>query len=143
MNLDSLRSAAHETASFLASSVHSMGLVWPGPAADDGSGLMMPALAGVAAAFTVALMLTLYFQTGYRSYRDMIRHALVAAVGLSLLAFVIYDMRNAALAHIVTRTAGPSTQFELHWRQTTERAKAIAAEMNQPTSRPSPEARQG
>jgi hypothetical protein len=142
MNLDSLRSAAHETASLLASSVQSLSPAWPSPTADDGSGLMMPALAGVAAAFTVALMLTFYFQTGYRSYRDMIRHALVTAVGLSLLAFVIYDMRNVALAHIVTRTAGPSTQFELQWQQTTERARALAAEMGQITHS-APEAHQG
>ena len=126
MTLEPLSNAAHETALFLAS----MGLVWPDPMADDGSGLMMPALAGVAAAFTVALMMTLYFQTGYRSYRDMIRHGLVTALGLSLLAFVIYDMRNATLAHIARASTGPSTEFQLQWQQTTERAKALATEMD-------------
>ena len=136
MNLDSLSNAAHETAHFLASSVQSMGLVWPDPTASDGSGLMMPALAGVAAAFTVALMLTLYFQTGYRSYREMIRHGLVTAIALSLLAVVIYDMRNAALAHIAKAQPRPAAQFELQWRETTERAKALAAEMGHTRSLP-------
>lgn len=127
MNLDSIRNAAADAGHFLASSLQSTGIVWPDPAAADASGLMMPALAGVAAAFTVALMLTLYFQTGYRSYREMIRHGLVAAVALSLLAVVIYDMRNAALAHVAARTA--PAQFELQWQQTTARARALAAEM--------------
>ena len=134
MNLDSLRHAAADLTNLLAAGI------WPDPSADD-AGLLMPALAGVAAGITVALMLAIYFQTGYRSYRDMIRHGLTAALGLSLLAFMIYDMRNAALAHIA-RTASPSSQFELQWQQTTERAKALATEMNQ-AARPSPEAHQG
>jgi hypothetical protein len=45
------------------------------------------------------------------------------------------------MAHIA-RTASPSSQFELQWQQTTERAKALATEMDQ-ASRPSPEAHQG
>jgi hypothetical protein len=97
---------------------------------DEGTGLLMPALAGIAAATTVALALTIYFQTGYRSYRDMIRHGLAAAIGLALLAFAILDMRNVALAHLAARTIGPDAQFELQWQQTTERAKALAAEMD-------------
>ena len=129
MNLDPIRNAAHDAAGFLASAAQSMGVVWRAPLAGDGSGLMMPALAGIAAAVTVALMLAIYFQTGYRSYRDMIRHGLTAALGLILLAFVIYDMRNAALAHIARASIGPSTQFELQWQQTTARARALAGEM--------------
>src|SRR5579871_826510 len=143
MNLETLRNAATDAAHFLASSVQSMGLIWPDPTVPDGTGLMMAALAGVAAAFTVALMMTLYFQTGYRSYRDMIRHGLVTAIALSLLAVVIYDMRNAALAHIAAGTMGPSARFELQWQQTTERAKALAAEMGHTARRSSPEAHQG
>ena|ERR1700744_1310872 len=105
---------------------------WPDFGTDDGNALVMPALAGIAAATTVALALTVYFQTGYRSYRDMIRHGLVAAIALALLAFAIFDMRNAALAHLAARTAEPG-QFELQWKQTTDRAKALAAEMDSPT----------
>jgi hypothetical protein len=115
--------------------------IWPDFGADDSNGLVMPALAGIAAATTVALAMTIYFQTGYRSYRDMIRHGLVAATGLALLAFAIFDMRNAALAHLAARTAEPA-QFELQWKQTTDRAKALAAEMDR-TARPAPEAHQG
>src|SRR5579862_5543538 len=106
---------------------------WPDFGTDDGNALVMPALAGIAAATTVALVVTVYFQTGYRSYRDMIRHGLVAAIGLALLAFAIFDMRNAALAHLATRTVGPDAQFELQWKQTTDRAKALAAEMDNRT----------
>ena len=102
---------------------------WPDFGTDDGNALVMPALAGIAAATTVALAVIIYFQTGYRSYRDMIRHGLVAAIGLTLLAFAIFDMRNAALAHLAARTAEPAP-FELQWKQTTERAKALAAEMD-------------
>src|SRR5579871_2051228 len=97
--------------------------IWPDFAADDQSGLMMPALAGVAAAVTLALMLTIYLQTGYRSYRDMIRHGLTAALGLMLLAFVIFDMRNAALAHIAKAQPHPTAEFQLQWQKTTERAR--------------------
>jgi hypothetical protein len=79
-------------------------------------------------------MLTIYFQTGYRSYRDMIRHGLAAAVGLSLLAFAAYDVRNAALGHLIKMSAGPATEFEQHWQQTTERAKELATEMGRHTS---------
>ena len=107
--------------------------LWPDFGAEDGNGLVMPALAGIAAATTLALALTVYFQTGYRSYRDMIRHGLVAAIGLALLAFAIFDMRNAALAHIAARTVSPSTQFEMQWQQTSERAKALATEMDNQT----------
>ena len=103
---------------------------WPDFETNDGNALVMPALAGIAAATTMALAVTIYFQTGYRSYRDMIRHGLVAAIGLALLAFVIFDMRNVALAHIAARSAGPDVQFELQWQQTTERARALAAEMD-------------
>jgi hypothetical protein len=107
-----------------------MAWIWPDAGTDDGTGLLLPALAGIAAATTIALAVAIYFQTGYRSYRDMIRHGLVAAIGLALLAFAILDMRNVALAHLATRTYGHTTQFELQWQQTTERAKALAAEMD-------------
>src|ERR1700761_5694367 len=124
MNLEPIHNAASSLASVMPS-----GVIWPGPSANDAGGLLMPALAGVAAAFTVAIMLTFYFQTRYRSYRDMNRHGLVTAVGLSLLACVIYDMRNAALANIVKDSNLPSIEFHLQWKQATERAQAIVLEM--------------
>lgn len=143
MNLEPLHSAAAEmTLLFhqLLQSLTDPSAIWPDRDIDDGSGLLMPALAGVAAAVTVALMLAIYFQTGYRSYRDMIRHGLAAALGLSLLAFVIYDMRNAAIAHIAR--VRPASEFELEWQKATERAKTLAAEMDR-TTRSAPEAHQG
>lgn len=146
MNLDPIRDAANEATSLFHALLQSMpdtAGIWPGPVVDDGSGLLMPALAGAAAALTVALMLALYFQTGYRSYRDMIRHGFTAALGLSLLAFVIYDMRNAALAHIARTSTTPATEFQLRWQKTMERARTLADEMGRTASRPSPEAHQG
>ena len=125
MNLDPL----HQVATEMTSLVSGAAGILPDLSADDGTGLLMPALTGVVAAVTVALALAIYFQTGYRSYRDMIRHGLVAAIALALLAFAIFDMRNAALAHLAARTAEPA-QFELQWKQTTDRAKALAAEMD-------------
>jgi hypothetical protein len=107
MNLDPISTAVAQLTGLFT--------IWPAEGADAVSGLLMPALAGIAAAVTVALMLTLYFQTGYRSYRDMIRHGLAGALGLSLLAFMIYDMRNAALAHIASMQL-PAAPFELRWR---------------------------
>ena len=92
----------------------------------------MPALAGIAAAVTVALALAIYFQTEYRSYRDMIRHGLTAAIGLSLLAFATSTcaMRRSPISP--GRTA--RHQFELQWQQTTERANPLAAEMDRRSS---------
>jgi hypothetical protein len=137
MNLDPIRNAAADLTSLFAAGI------WPDPSADGASSLMMPALAGVAAGITLALMLAIYFQTGYRSYRDMIRHGLAAALGFSLLAFVIYDMRNAALAHIIRASNGPAAEFQLRWQETTERARTITDEMDRHTGRSAPEAHQG
>jgi hypothetical protein len=120
MNLDLLQNAATAMTSLLSGAL----------SADDGTGLLMPALAGVVAAVTVALALAIYFQTGYRSYRDMIRRGLAAAIGLALMAFVIYDMRNAAMAYLVKTADRPAAQFELQWQKTTERAKELAAQMD-------------
>ena len=130
MNIDPISTAVAQLTSLFHQVLHSVPdtPIWPDHGA-DGNGFLMPALAGVAAALTVALMLAVYFQTGYRSYRDMIRHGLAAALGLSLLAFVIYDMRNAALAHIVRTQPRPAAEFDLQWQQTTQRAKTLAAEM--------------
>jgi len=133
MNLDQIRNAAADVLSFFSAAI------WPDPSIDDGTGLLMPALAGIAAGMTVALMLALYFQTGYRSYRDMIRHGLAAAIGLAIMAFVISDASNAALAYLVKTSPQPSSEFELRWQKTTERAQTLAAEMD----RHLPEARKG
>src|SRR3569832_1821210 len=117
----------HATANGMTSLFSALAAFWPDFGADDGTGLVMPGLAGSAAATTVALALAIYFQTGYRSYRDMIRHGLVAALGLTLLAFAIFDMRTAALAHISMWQIRPTAQFELQWLEAAGRAGGRAA----------------
>jgi hypothetical protein len=76
-------------------------------------GMLMSGLSGVAAALAVAIVLTVYFRTGYRSPRDVWRHGLTATVVLALLAFVVYDMRHAALAYLGINPAKPAVEFEI------------------------------
>jgi hypothetical protein len=142
MNLDPIRDAAAEATTLFQSLMQSMpdtSGIWPDQAANDGGSLLMPMLAGIVAGITVALMVAIYFQTGYRSYRDMIRHGLAAAIGLAIMAFVVSDMSTAALAYLVKTSAEPATEFELRWQQSSERAPSIAGEME----RRLPEARKG
>jgi putative exporter of polyketide antibiotics len=79
----------------------------------DGTlGLLMSGLAGVAAALAVAIMLAVYFRSGYRTGRDMVRHGLAAAAVLGLLAFAAYDMRHAALDYLGISPAKPEVELE-------------------------------
>jgi hypothetical protein len=80
---------------------------------EGGLGVIMSALAGVAAALAVAIALSVYFRSGYRSRRDLVRHGLAASAVLVLLAFVISDMRNAALAYLGLNPAKPAVEFEI------------------------------
>ena len=137
MNLDSLRNAAHETADFLARALSP--LLWTGQSPENLAGLVVAGLAGMAAAIALALAVMLYFRTGHRSPREMVRHAIATAIGLALLAFAAHDIGNVALAYLGKNTARPATEFELRWRMTTERARTIAAEMER-LSRPASEA---
>ena len=85
--------------------------------ADDSTegwlGLLMSGLSGVAAALAVAILLTVYFRNGDRSFRDIVRHGLAAALVLGLFAFVAYDMRHAALAYLGINPAKPAVEFEI------------------------------
>ena len=85
--------------------------------ADDSSdgvlGMLMSGLAGVATALAVAIVLTVYFRSRYRSVRDLVRHGLAAALVLSLVAFVAYDMRHAALAYLGINPTKPAVEFEI------------------------------
>ena len=76
-------------------------------------GMLMSGLAGVAAALAVAIMLTVYFRSSYRSLRDVVRHGLAAALVLGLLAFVASDMRHAALAYLGINASKPAVEFEI------------------------------
>jgi hypothetical protein len=84
-----------------------------GDAPDGGLGIIMSALAGIAAALAVAIMLSVYFRSGYRSRHDLVKHGLAASAVLVLLAFVISDMRNAALAYLGLNPAKPAVEFEI------------------------------
>jgi hypothetical protein len=80
---------------------------------DGWLGMLMSGLSGVAAALAVAIVLTVYFRTGYRSIRDIVRHGLAAALVLGLFAFVAYDMRHAALAYLGINPTKPAVEFEI------------------------------
>jgi hypothetical protein len=80
---------------------------------DGGLGMIMSALAGVATALAVAIALSIYFRSGYRSRRDLMRHGLAASAVLVLLAFVISDMRNAALTYLGINPTRPAVEFEI------------------------------
>jgi len=121
MNITSpiLKGAAHAAAlpgdsvtSFLKIIADTTGLF-----ADDSSdgvlGMLMSGLAGVATALAVAIVLTVYFRSRYRSARDIFRHGLAAAAVLSLVAFVAYDMRHAALAYLGINPTQPAVEFEI------------------------------
>ena len=80
---------------------------------DGGLGMIMSALSGVAAALAVAIVLSIYFRSGYRSRRDLVKHGLAASAVLVLLAFVISDMRHAALAYLGINPTKPAVEFEI------------------------------
>jgi len=84
-----------------------------GNSPDGGLGILMSALAGVAAALAVAIVLSVYFRSGYRSRHDLLKHGLAASAVLVLLAFAISDMRQAALAYLGLNPAKPAVEFEI------------------------------
>src|SRR6202162_1010117 len=121
MNLTSpiLKGAAHAAelpgdtvTSFLKRLADSTGL-FSDDSPDGGLGMLMSGLSGVAAALAVAIVLTVYFRSRYRSPRDVLRHGLAAALALGLLAFVASDMRHAALAYLGINATKPAVEFEI------------------------------
>jgi hypothetical protein len=80
---------------------------------DGGLGIVMSALAGVAAALAVAIVLSVYFRSGHRSRHDLLKHGLATSAVLVLLAFVISDMRQAAQAYLGLNPAKPAVEFEI------------------------------
>src|SRR5882757_11499397 len=89
------------------------GTGWFDDAADGGLGMVVSGLAGVAAALLVAILLSLYFRTGYRSTRDIVKHGLATALVLALIAFVVYDVRHAALAYLGIDPSTSAIEFEI------------------------------
>ncbi|QPF95277.1 acriflavin resistance protein [Bradyrhizobium commune] len=84
-----------------------------GDTQDASLGILMSALAGVAAALAVALTLTVYFRMAYRSWRDVLRHGLAALAAAALFAFVAYDMHHAAAAYLGLNPSKPAVEFEI------------------------------
>ena len=99
--------------------------IWAADNADGWLGIAMSGLAGVAAALAVAITLNVYFRSGYRTARDVVRHGLAAMAVLGLLAFVAYDMRHAALAYLGLNPSKPAVEFEI--RLPTAAAFAVVA----------------
>ena len=114
MNITSpILTGAANAAELPGDSVTSFLRVFGAGSPDGGLGVIMSALAGVAAALAVAITLSVYFRSGYRSRRDLVKHGLAASAVLVLLAFVISDMRNAALAYLGLNPARPAVEFEI------------------------------
>jgi hypothetical protein len=80
---------------------------------DGRLGILMSALAGIAAALAVALAMTVYFRMSYRTWHDVVRHGLAATAAAVLFAFVAYDMRHAALAYLGLNPSKPAVEFEI------------------------------
>lgn len=81
--------------------------------ADGRLGILMSALAGIAAALAVALAMTVYFRLSYRTWRDVVRHCLATLAAMVLFAFAAYDMRHAALAYLGLNPSKPAVEFEI------------------------------
>jgi hypothetical protein len=89
------------------------GTGWFDDSVDGGLGVVMSALAGVATALAVAILLSVYFRSGYRSRRDVMKHGLAATLVLALVAFVVYDVRHAAQAYLGINATKPAVEFEI------------------------------
>jgi hypothetical protein len=78
---------------------------------DGGLGMAISGAAGVATALLVALVVSVYLRTSYRSTRDILTHGLAAALVFGLIAFAVYDMRHAALAYLGLNAPATVVEF--------------------------------
>lgn len=104
------------------------------------SPFLMPALSGAATALAVAIALTVYFNSGYRTRRDIIRDGFATVVALGLFAFVAYDMRHAAMAYLGINASKPAVEFEIRlprsaWSTVTETQVELHTDRNQTLAR--------
>ena len=104
------------------------------------SPFLMSALSGAAAALAVAIALTVYFHSGYRTRRDIIRDGFATVVALGLFAFVAYDMRHAAMAYLGINTSKAAVEFEIRlprsaWSTITETQVELHTDRNQTLAR--------
>jgi hypothetical protein len=84
---------------------------------DSYSPFLLSALSGAATALAVAIVLSVYFRTGDRSTRDLVKHGLAGLLALGLMAYVAYDMRYAALAYLGINPSKPTIEFEIRLPQ--------------------------
>jgi hypothetical protein len=94
---------------------------------DDRFGVLASGVAGAVAALAVAVIIAIYYRSGYRSRRGALRHGAAAVVVVGLLAFVAPDMRHAALDYLGLNPSKPAVEFEIHLPKTT--ASALAKEI--------------
>ena len=104
------------------------------------SPFLMSALSGAAAALAVAIALTVYFHSGYRTRRDIIRDGFATVIALGLFAFVAYDMRHAAMAYLGINTSKAAVEFEIRlprsaWSTITETQVELHTDRNQTLAR--------
>jgi hypothetical protein len=76
----------------------------------------MSALSGAATALAVAIALTVYVHSGYRTERDIIKNGFATVIALGLFAFVAYDMRHAAMAYLGINASKLAVEFEIRCR---------------------------
>src|SRR4051794_4143592 len=99
---------------------------WPA-ALDQRLGMLAPIVAGAATALAVAIAMAVYFRSGYRTSRDVVRHGVATIVVVALVAFAISDIRHAALSYLGINPAKPAVEFEIRLPSATVFA-AIPAE---------------
>lgn len=75
--------------------------------------IVMSGLSGIAAALAVAILLTVYFRSGYRSLRNVGKHGLATLAALALVAFVAYDMRQATFTYLGINPSKRAVEFEI------------------------------
>jgi hypothetical protein len=80
---------------------------------DGGLGMVMSGLSGIAAALAVAIVLTVYFRSGYRRLHDVGKHSLATLAAFALVAFVAYDMRQATFTYLGINPSKPAVEFEI------------------------------
>jgi hypothetical protein len=80
---------------------------------DGGSGVLSSSIAGAAMALAVAIAMTLYLRTGYRTLRDVGRLGFAVLAVLGLLAFAVSDMRAAAFNYLGINPTKPAVEFEI------------------------------
>ena len=93
-----------------------------------------------ATALAVAIALTVYFNSGYRARRDIIRDGFATVIALGLFAFVAYDMRHAAMAYLGINASKPAVEFEIRlprsaWSTVTETQVELHTDRNQTLAR--------